>query len=187
MKEGVVGHVRKHNATLMKEQGQYKEAIHTFNQEVKKLKGKLEEADRQKQKLQEEVTALRKKVETAGTDAVQKFKTSQLFIDSCGDYYGTGFDDCLKQVTSAFSELDLSEISMDTREPVSPARNVITDDDDGTPKSQLPPKADGGGVLAQPAVTPPPTPVSKIPVVTIDVDDTQPQRDSGTLADAPNT
>ena len=63
---------------------------------MKKLKGKLEEADRQKQKLQEEVTALRKKVETTGTDVVQKFKTSQLFIDSCADYYSTGFDDCLK-------------------------------------------------------------------------------------------
>ena len=67
--EGVVGRVRKHNATLMNEQGQYKEAMRTFNQEVKELKGKLEEADRQKQKFQEEVTALQEKVETAGTDA----------------------------------------------------------------------------------------------------------------------
>ena len=47
-KEGVVSRVRKHNATLMNEQGQYKEAICTFNQEVKELKGKLEEANRQK-------------------------------------------------------------------------------------------------------------------------------------------
>ena len=50
-KEGVVSRVRKHNATLMNEQRQYKEAMRTFNQEVKELKGKLEEADRQKQKL----------------------------------------------------------------------------------------------------------------------------------------
>ena len=158
----------------------------TFNQEVKELKGKLEEVDCQKQKLQEEVTALREKVERVGTYAVQKFKTLQLFIDSCADYYGTGFDDCLKQVASAFLELDLSEISMDAPEPVTSARNVITDDDDGTPKSQLPPKADGSVVLAQPVVTPPPAPVSKIPVVTVDADDTQPQRDGGTLVDAPN-
>ena len=109
--------------------------MRTFSQEVKELKEKLEEADHQKQKLQEEVTALREKVETAGTDAVQKFKMSQLFIDSCADYYGTGFDDCLKQVASAFLELDLSEISMDAPEPTMPARNIITDDDDGTPKS----------------------------------------------------
>ena len=47
-KEGVVSRVRKHNATLMNEQEQYKEAICTFNQEVKELKGKLEEANRQK-------------------------------------------------------------------------------------------------------------------------------------------
>ena len=71
----------------------------------------------------------------AGTDAVQKFKTSQSFIDSCADYYGTGFDDCLKQVASAFPELDLSGISMDVPEPVTPARNVITDDDDSIPES----------------------------------------------------
>ena len=96
MKEGVVGRVRKHNATLMNEQGQYKEAMRTFNQDVKELKGKLEEVDRQKQKLQKEVTALCEKVETVGTDAVQKFKTLQLFIDSCAIYYDTRFDDCLK-------------------------------------------------------------------------------------------
>ena len=97
-----------------------------FNKEVKELKGKLAEADCQKQKLQEEVTALREKVEAAGTDVVQQFKTLQLFIDSYANYYNTGFDDCLKQVTSAFPELDLSEISMDAPEPVTPARNVIT-------------------------------------------------------------
>ena len=84
-----------------------------FNKEVKELKEKLVEAGSEKQKLQEEVTALREKAETAGTDTIQKFKTSQLFIDSCADYYGTGFDDCLKQAASTFPELDLSGISMD--------------------------------------------------------------------------
>ena len=108
-----VTRVRKHNATLMNEQGQYKDAMRTFNKEVKKLREKLVEAGSQKQKLQEEVTALKEKSETAGADAIQKFKASQSFIDSCADYYGTGFDDCLKQVASAFPELDLSGISMD--------------------------------------------------------------------------
>ena len=70
--------------------------MRTFNKEVKELKEKLVEVGFQKQKLQEEVTALREKVEMAGTNAVQKFKTSQSFIDSYADYYGTGFDDCLK-------------------------------------------------------------------------------------------
>ena len=99
------------------------------------MKGKLEEADRQKQKLQKEVMALREKVDMAGIDAVQKFKTSQLFIDSCADYYSTGFDDCLKQVASAFPELDLSEITMDAPEPTTPVGNVVTEDDDSSPKS----------------------------------------------------
>ena len=80
----------------MNEQGQYKEAVRTFNQEVKELREKLVETGSQKQKLQEEVTALQEKVKTAGTSAVQKFKTSQSFIDSCADYYGTRFDNCLK-------------------------------------------------------------------------------------------
>ena len=44
-KEGVVGRVRKHNATLMNEQGQYKEAIRTLNKELKEVE-KLEEAER---------------------------------------------------------------------------------------------------------------------------------------------
>ena len=59
----------------MNEQGQYKEAMRTFNQEVKELREKLVEVGSQKQKFQEEVMALQEKVETAGTDAVQKFKT----------------------------------------------------------------------------------------------------------------
>ena len=67
-KEVTVTRVRKHNATLMNEQGQYKDAMHTFNKEVKELREKLVEAGSQKQKLQEEVTA--------GADAIQKFKTS---------------------------------------------------------------------------------------------------------------
>ena len=54
----------------MNKQGQYKEAMHTFNKEVKELREKLVEAGSQKQKLQEEVTALREKAKTAGIDAV---------------------------------------------------------------------------------------------------------------------
>ena len=69
-KERVITHVRKHNATLMNEQGQYKEAMRMFNQEVKELREKLVETGFQKQKLQEEVTALQEKVETVRTDAV---------------------------------------------------------------------------------------------------------------------
>ena len=112
---------------------------------------------------------MREKVETAGTDAVQKFKVSQLFIDSCADYYGTGFDDCLKQVASAFPELDLSEITMDAPEPTTPIGDIVTNDDNGSPKLQPPPKDDSVVILAQPAANPPPALVSKTPVVTVDV------------------
>ena len=149
---------------------------------MKELREKLIEAGSQKQNLQEEVTALREKVETAGIDAVQKFKTSQSFIDSYADYYNTGFDDCLKQVASAFPELDLSGISMDAPEPATPARDVTTDDDDGVLESQPSPKVDIGVVLAQPAITPP-TPISKTPKLTVDVDSTLLQKSGGTPTD----
>ena len=127
---------------------------------------------------------MQERVETAGTDAVQKFKVSQSFIDSCADYYGIGFDDCLKQVASAFPELDLSRISMDAPEPVMPARNIVIDDD-GIPESQPSPEVDNGVVLAQPAITPP-THVSKTPVLTVDADDAQSQKSGGTPADVLN-
>ncbi|XP_065626283.1 uncharacterized protein LOC136066237 [Quercus suber] len=95
------------------QQAQYKEAVRTLNLELKEVKEKLEEASHQKGELEGELTTLRGQLETAGADAVKKFKASDSFIDSCGGYYGTGFDDCLKQVASAFPELDLSGITLD--------------------------------------------------------------------------
>ena len=118
----------------------------------------------------------------AGADIVQKFKTSQLFIDSCADYYGTGFDDCLKQVVSAFPELDLFGISMDVPEPVTPARDVATKDDDVVLGFQTSPLANSSVVSAQPAVTPP-APVSKTPELTVDADSALLQKSGGTPAD----
>ena len=64
-----------------------------------------------------------------GTDAIQKFNTSQSFINFCAKYYGIGFDDCLKQVALAFPELDLSGISMDAPKPMTPTRDVTPNDD----------------------------------------------------------
>ena len=75
-KEGVVTRVRKHNANLMNEQRQYKDAIRMLNQELKEVREKLEEADRQNDKLKEEVTALGQRVQTAGADAVRDFKAT---------------------------------------------------------------------------------------------------------------
>ena len=124
---------------------------------------------------------MREKAETARTDAIQKFKTSQSFIDSCAEYYGTGFDDCLKQVASAFPELDLSRISMDAPKPVTPAKDV-TPNDDVVLESQSSPVADGGVVLAQPAITPL-APVSNTPELTVDADGALLQKSGGTPAD----
>ena len=85
------------------------------------------------------MTTLRKQVEMAGINAVQIFKALQSFINSCAKYYGTGFEDCLKQVALAFLELDLSGITMDDLEPMMLVCNVIVDKGDGPPKSNLPP------------------------------------------------
>jgi len=69
-------------------------------------------------------------VEKAGVDAFQEFKASQSYIDSCADYYGTRFDDCLKQVASTFLELDLSEITMEESVLTTPAGDTIVDEGD---------------------------------------------------------
>ena len=45
-------------------------------------------------------------------------------------YNGTGFDDCLKQVTSTFLKLDLSGITMEDSMPTTPAGNTVVDEGD---------------------------------------------------------
>ena len=74
---------------------------------------------------------------------------------------------------------------MDAPEPVTPARNIVTDDDDGVPESQPSPKVDGGVILAQPAITPPAS-VFKTLVLTVDADGAQSQKSGGTPADVLN-
>ena len=91
-----------------------------------------------------------------------------MFIDSCVEYYGTRFDNCLKQVASAFPELDLSGISMD-------------DGDDGSSEPNLTLEANGVVVLAQPAANPS-TPVSNTPAAIVNVEN---QQADGNPADAP--
>ena len=107
-------------------------------------------------------------MQTAGADAVRDFKAKQSFIASCAEYYGTGFDDCLKQVASAFPELDLSGITMD-------------DGDDGSSQPNPTPESDGVVVLAQPAANPP-TPASNTPAAIVNVEN---QQADGNPADAP--
>ena len=111
----------------MDQQVQYKEVVRLLNADLKDLREKLGEAGHQQEKLEGELTALRAQVETAGTDAVQKFETTQSFIDSCAEYYGTRFDDCLKQVTSVYPKLDLSGITLDDPVPMTPAGDTVAD------------------------------------------------------------
>ena len=165
-KEGVVTRVQKHNANLMNEQAQYKDVVRTLNQELKEVRKKLVEANRQNDKLQEEVTDLGQKLQTTGADTIRDFKVTQSFIDSCAEYYDTGFDDCLKQVASAFPELDLFGITMD----------------DGDDNSSLPnptPEPDGLVVLTQPTANPS---TSNTLAVIVNIED---QQADGNPADAP--
>ena len=46
----------------MNEQGQYKDAVRTLNKELKEVREKLVEADRQSDKLKEEVTVLEQRL-----------------------------------------------------------------------------------------------------------------------------
>ena len=85
-------------------------------------------------------------------------------------------------MASAFLELDLFGISMDVPEPVMLARDVATEDDDVVLESQPSPLADGGVVLAQPAVTPQAS-VSKAPEPTVDADGALLQKGGETPAD----
>ena len=139
---------------MMDQQAQYKEAVRLLNSDLKDVREKLGETEGQQKKLEEEVSSLRVQVETAGTDAVEKFKTTQSFIDSCSDYYGTGFDDCLKQVASVYPELDLSGITMDASVPMTPAGDTAAEKDD-EPLNMDFLLNDAGVVLAQPAITTP--------------------------------
>lgn len=60
-----------------------------------------------------EQAALRGQMEKAKVDAMVEFWTSQPYFDTCGAYYGDGFNDCLKQVGFVYPHLDLSKIAID--------------------------------------------------------------------------
>ena len=138
----------------MDQQAQYKEVVCLLNADLKDLREKLGEARRQQEKLEGELTALRAQVETARTDAIQKFKTTQSFIDSYAEFYGTGFDDCLKQMASVYPELDLSGITMDDPVPMTPAGDTVADKVDEPINLDLL-HNDDGVVLAQPTANTP--------------------------------
>ena len=170
----------------MNEQKQYKDAFRTLNGELKETREKLEEVGCQKETLQGELSTLRGQVEKAGIDAVTEFKASQSFIDSCAEYYGIGFEDCLKQVASSFPDLDLSGITMDDPMPSTPTGDTVVGESDNSTESNLPPK-DDGIILAQPIANPPVT-TSNLSIELFDVENPPAQdKDDETLNDTPTS
>ena len=110
---------------------------------------------------EKELASLLGQVETAKVDIVKELKDSHAFVDSCAEYYGVGFDDCLKQVKSNYLDLDLVKVSMDAPLPTILASDVVlektddsTDSDQGT--------QDNGIILAQPAMNPPVIPLTPL-------------------------
>ena len=125
-------------------------------------------------------------MEKAGVDTVMEFKTSQSFVDSYAEYYGTRFEDCLKQVASSYLDLDLFRIIVDDPMPSTLASNTVVGESNDSTKSDLPPK-DNGVVLAQPTVDPPVT-TSNPSIEFLDVENLFAQdKDDKTLNDAPAT
>ena len=103
--DGMIRRYRKCQEIKNKEWDQYKEAVHILNEKLTTTTAKLkeeshlrEEAEKAKADLAIELITLRRQVDKAKVIAVAEFRVSQPFLDACGDYYGMGFDDCLKQV-----------------------------------------------------------------------------------------
>ena len=104
--------------------------------------------------------ALCEQVETARANAITEFKASQPFIDACAIYYGVGFENCLKQVRSVYSNLDLSKVTMNDPLPTTLARgDTVNEEIDDSTKSERDLK-DDSVVLAQPAVEGPVAPLA---------------------------
>ena len=90
----------------------------------------------------------------AKADAVKEFKESQAYIDSCAKYYSVGFEDCLKQVKSNYTYLDLAKVSMDDPLLSTPAGNAVPKETNYSNESEQDTQNDSL-VLAQLAANPP--------------------------------
>ena len=125
------------------------------------MKGKLKEKGHQKkgeqeakEKVEKELTTLLEQMEMARANTVSEYKASQSFIDSCGGYYGVGFEDCLRHAKSLYPHLDFSKVTMDEPVPSTHAGNTIQEETNDS--KELRPK-DDSIVLAQPTTDAPVT------------------------------
>ena len=67
-------------------------------------------------------------METVRADAINEYKAFQSSIDSCGGYYGVGFEDCLRQVKSLYPHLEFSKVTMDKPVPSTPTGDTIQEE-----------------------------------------------------------
>ncbi|KAK9988192.1 hypothetical protein SO802_028431 [Lithocarpus litseifolius] len=111
-------------------------AIRTHNQELTaKTKAlaeetrELDEAEKAKTNLVMELVALREQMEKAKVDAMAEFQISQPFFNTCGIYYGDGFEDCLMQMRVAYPNLNLSQIVIDDIVPLTPEGDDTVSDE----------------------------------------------------------
>ena len=93
-------------------------------------------------------------METTRANVVTEYKASQSFIDSCGGYYGVGFEDYLRQAKSLYPHLDFSKITLDKPVSSTIAGDTIQEETDDSMESK--PK-DDSVVLAQPTTDGPVT------------------------------
>ena len=75
-------------------------------------------------------------MEIARADTVAEYKASQSFIDSCGGYYGVGFEDCLRQAKCLYPHLDFSKVTMDEPVPSTPAGDIIQEETNDSMESR---------------------------------------------------
>lgn len=129
-----------------------KEEVTTLNEKPKEDARLHENVQEEKTNLKAELTAICGQEETARVDAITEFKASQPFIDAYAIYYGDKFKDCLNQVRSVYPKLDLSNITMDSPLPTTPAHgDIISEETNDSTESKQDSK-DDGVVLAQPTI-----------------------------------
>ena len=89
--------------------------------------------------------------------AVAEFWVSQPFLNACGDYYGVGFNNYLKQVESVYPDLDLSQIAIDDTVSLTPwGDDTVSKESNDSVHIEL---KDNGVVITQPIPKGPVAPV----------------------------
>ena len=62
-----------------------------------------------------EISELKEQLHQAKGDAVREYRDSDALLYELGGSFADGFDICFRQVKVSFSDLDLSEISIDAK------------------------------------------------------------------------